>query len=124
MGGGISRPVAWLSLDQGDNDLTRFLSYVVAGLQTVKAGIGQALLGLEPGPQAAALEGPLTLPLNELRQTSPLVLVFDYHVINTDGIHRALTFMIEHLPAGPHLVIATRADPSLPLARLCAPMAS
>jgi LuxR family maltose regulon positive regulatory protein len=116
---GVSRPVAWLSLDGSDNDLARFVRYLVAALQTMDTSIGQEVQALSPPLQAAALEEPLTLLLNELGEAGPLLLVLDdYHFITAEAIHGILMFLIEHLPSGIHLAIATRADPPLPLARL------
>ncbi|MEO8395161.1 MAG: helix-turn-helix transcriptional regulator, partial [Chloroflexota bacterium] len=113
------RPVAWLSLDEGDNDVTRFLAYLVAALQRIEAKIGASALGLLQSPQPP-IEPILTALLNEIT-TLPdaFVLVLDdYHVIDATPVDEALTFLLEHLPAQMHLVITTREDPQLPLARL------
>ncbi|CAN7761775.1 LuxR C-terminal-related transcriptional regulator [Paenibacillus sp. LjRoot153] len=114
------RPAAWLSLDKGDNDSTRFLTYFVAALQTISANIGEGLLGVMQSPQPPSTESILTALLNEIT-TIPddFVLVLDdYHVIDTKLVDNALTFLIEYLPPNMHLVIATREDPHIPLARL------
>ena len=112
--------VAWLSLDEGDSDAARFLAYLVAALQTAVPGIGEgALRALEsPGPPAA--ESVLTTLLNELATVpGDVVLVLDdYHAVDAPPVDQALAFMLEHLPPRTHLVIATREDPDLPLARL------
>ncbi len=118
---------AWLSLDKGDNDPTRFLAYLVAALQTIAASIGEGVLGVLQSPQPPPTESILTALLNEIT-TIPdnFVLVLDdYHVIDAKPVdvstsrrRRALTFLLEHLPPQMHLVIATREDPNLPLARL------
>lgn len=115
-----ARPVAWLSLDAGDNDPMRFLNYLVAALQTVGTTIGAGLVGLLQAPQPPPLEALLTMLLNDLTTIStPLILVLDdYHVIDVPAIDQALTFLLEHLPPPIHLVIVTRDDPPLPLARL------
>ncbi len=116
--------VAWLTLDADDNDLARFLVYVVAALQTVKPGLGQDLLQHVQGRGQAspllATDRLLTDLLNDLAQVSaPLVLVLDdYHCINTPAIHDALAFLLAHTPPCLHVVIATRADPPLPIPRL------
>jgi LuxR family maltose regulon positive regulatory protein len=113
---------AWLSLDEDDNDLARFLTYLIAALQTVEASIGQGALGALQSPQPQ-IEAILTSLINEIA-TLPdrVVLIFDdYHLIEAQPIHDALTFLLGHLPspaAGLHLVLATREDPPLPLARL------
>lgn len=111
---------AWVSLDSGDDDPTRFWSYTLAALDAVRSGLGAIGLPLLQSPQPSPLEIILTAVINRLA-TLPgeLVLVFDdYHVITAHPIHASVTFLLEHLPAHLHLVIATRADPPLPLARL------
>ena len=117
---GCERPVAWLSLDEGDNDPTRFLTYLIAALQTIAANIGEGVLAVLQSPQPPSTESILTALLNEIT-TIPdnFVLVLDdYHVIDAKPVDNALTFLLEHLPPQMHLVIATREDPHLPLARL------
>lgn len=117
--------VAWLTLDEGDNDPVRFLLYLVAALRQVSADIG---------PEAAAqLQTPRPLPpaqvltslINDVLEVFPegearrLVLILDdYHLITLQRIHDALAFLIDHLPQQMHMILATRADPPLPLARL------
>ncbi len=115
----VNVPVAWLSLDEGDNDPTRFLLYLIAVLQTVAPQIGTGLVAALQSPQPPATEVILTALLNELTTLAgPFVLVLDdYHVIEAKAVDQALTFLLEHLPPQLHLVIATREDPSLPLAR-------
>src|SRR3989454_2652724 len=111
---------AWLSLDEGENDPARFLTYLVAALQTIAANIGEGVSGVLQSPQPPPPEAMLTTLLNDLA-TIPdhFVLVLDdYHVIEAKAVDQALTFLLEHLPPHMHLVIATREDPSLPLARL------
>jgi LuxR family maltose regulon positive regulatory protein len=117
---GCERPAAWLSLDEGDNDPTRFLSYLVAALQTIAPNIGEGVLGALRSPQPPPTESILTVLLNEVTTVEDeIVLVLDdYHVVDATLIDDALGFLIEHLPPRMHLVIATREDPSLPLARL------
>jgi len=117
---GCRRPAAWLSLDEGDNDLARFLSYLVASLRTVAPGIGQEVLDMLQFPQPPTTESMLTALLNEMT-TLPhdVVLVLDdYHVIDSEPVDETLAFLLEHLPPRIHVVIATREDPHLPLARL------
>jgi len=117
---GCGRPVAWLSLDEGDNDPTRFLMYLVAALRTIAPSIGAGLVGLLQSPQPPPIESILTALLNEIASVpDDFVLVLDdYHVIDSRPVDDALTFLLEHLPPRMHLVIATREDPHLPLARL------
>src|SRR5712692_5603105 len=116
----IERPTAWLSLDEGENDPTRFLTYLVAALQTIAATIGEGVLGVLQSPQPPPPEAILTALLNDITTISDqFVLVFDdYHVIDAKPVDHALTFLLDHLPPHMHMVIATREDPSLPLARL------
>ena len=112
--------VAWLSLDDGDNDPTRFLTYLIAALQTIAANIGAGVLSVLQSPQPPTTESILTALLNEIN-TLPdhFVLVLDdYHVIDSKLVDNVLTFLLEHLPPQMHLVITTREDPHLPLARL------
>ncbi len=117
---GLGRPVAWLSLDEGDNDSTRFLTYLVAALQTITPSIGEWALGALQSPQPPPTEVLLTALLNDLTTISdPFVLVLDdYHVLDATPVDQALAFLIDHLPPHIHLIIATREDPHLPLARL------
>ncbi|HMA37838.1 MAG TPA: AAA family ATPase, partial [Chloroflexia bacterium] len=117
---GCNRPVAWLSLDEGDSDPTRFLTYLVAALQSIAPAIGAGLLSVLQSPQPPPSETVLTALLNDISTTpQQFVLVLDdYHVIDDTAVDEALTFLLEHLPAQLHLVITTREDPQLPLARL------
>jgi LuxR family maltose regulon positive regulatory protein len=114
------RQVAWLSLDEGDSDPTRFLTYLVAALRTIAPTLGEGVLGALQSPQPPPPEAMLTALLNDLTTISDhLVLVLDdYHVLDAKAVDHALTFLLEHLPPQMHLVIATREDPQLPLARL------
>lgn len=113
------RPAAWLSLDEGENDLVDFLSYLVAALQTVEATFGQEILSALSSPQPPG-EMFLTVLLNKISTIKrPFVLVLDdYHIIEAEAVDQALAYLVEHLPRQVHLVIATREDPRLPLARL------
>jgi LuxR family transcriptional regulator, maltose regulon positive regulatory protein len=116
----LPRPAAWLSLDEGDNDPPRFLSYLVAALRTIAPNMGEGVLGALRSPQPPPTESILTALLNEmaaLPEDSVLVLD-DYHVVEAGAVDDALTFLLEHLPPRMHLVIATREDPPLPIARL------
>ncbi len=117
---GWDRPAAWLSLDGGDNDPTRFVAYLVAALQTVAPNIGEGVLGLLQSPQPPPTQSILTVLLNEISAIpNDFVLVLDdYHVIDARAVDDALAFLIEHLPPRMHLVVATREDPNLPLSRL------
>ena len=97
---GIERPTAWLSLDEGDNDPTRFLRYLVAALQTIAATIGEGVSGMLQSSQPPPTEAMLTALLNDLTTISDqFVLVFDdYHVLDAEAVDHALTYLVEHLP--------------------------
>ncbi len=114
------RPVAWLSLDAGDGDPARFLTYLVAALQTVAQDLGAGVLGSLQSPQPPQTEALLTALLNDISGLAdPIVLVLDdLHEIDSRLVDQALVFLVEHLPPQLHLVVATREDPPLPLARL------
>ena len=114
------RPVAWLSLDERDNDPARFLTYLVAAVQTTAPTLGKGVLRALHSPQPPSTEALLTVLLNEITTIdAPFVLVLDdFHVLEAQAVDQALSYLIEHLPPQIHLVIATREDPSLPLARL------
>ncbi len=116
---GCQQPAAWLSLDEGDNNPTRFLAYLVAALQTVAPTIGKGVLGALQSPQPPPTEPILTALLNDITTVpDPFILVLDdYHVIEAQPVGETLTFLLQHLPPQMHLVIATREDPPLPLAR-------
>src|SRR5919112_187393 len=116
----LPRPAAWLSLDEGDNDPARFLSYLVAALRTIAPSMGEGVLDALGSPQSPPTESILTALLNEmaaLAEDSVFVLD-DYHVIHATAVDDALTFLLEHLPPRVKLVIATREDPPLPIARM------
>ena len=114
------RQVAWLSLDDGDNDPVRFTTYLIAALQKIQAGIGgTVLMALQSHPPPSN-ETILTALLNEISAIPEkfLLILDDYHSIDSPLVDRSLDFIVEHQPPQMHLVIATREDPSLPLARL------
>ncbi|MCC7446993.1 MAG: AAA family ATPase [Anaerolineae bacterium] len=112
--------VCWYSLDEGDNDPARFLSYLIAAIQTRRPHIGQELLAALQSPQPPAVEHTLHSLINQLAASPQrLVIVLDdYHVIDHQAIHAALAFLFDHLPLHLTLVLMSRADPPLPLARL------
>jgi LuxR family transcriptional regulator, maltose regulon positive regulatory protein len=116
------RPVAWLSLDAGDNDPARFWRHVVAALDRVRPGIAGRTGPLLGPPAPPSFVGLVTALINELaaqRGGGEVLLVLDdYHLIDTRPVHESLMFLLEHLPPGLHLVLASRSDPPLPLARL------
>jgi LuxR family maltose regulon positive regulatory protein len=114
------RLAAWLSLDRADNDPASFWTYVIAALQTVAPGVGESALTLLRAPQPPPIETVLTVLLNDLGAiTGDIVLVLDdYHVIDARDVQDAMAFLLDHLPPRLHVVIASRTDPALPLARL------
>jgi LuxR family maltose regulon positive regulatory protein len=113
-------PLTWFSLDVGDNDPMRFLAHLLVALQRIDPNIGQAAQATVQGPEQPPLELLLTGLLNDIAATpKPFILVLDnYHVIESVPIHQSLSFLLTHLPQEMHLVLATRADPPLPIARL------
>jgi LuxR family maltose regulon positive regulatory protein len=116
-----SIPVAWVSLEPEDNDPTRFLCYLIAALQTLDAQIGTSALALLRTPQPPSPETVLAVLTNDLMSLGGgdfALVLDDYHVITADPVQRGMTFLLEHLPPQLHLILATRADPPLPLARL------
>ena len=129
------RRVAWLVLDADDNDPVRFWSYFIATLQQIGATIGSSSWALLQLPRETALESMLRALVNEIDSLPDdatefipseiggpradfLLVLDDYHVIETPAIHQQLSFLLDHLPPHMHLAISTRADPPLHLARL------
>ena len=113
------RSAAWLSLDRRDNDPALFWTYLVAALQAASPGVGAGALLLLQSSQTP-IEAVLATLLNDLSASSDdVVLVLDdYHVIDARDVQDGMAFLLEHLPPQMHLVIASRADPTLPLSRL------
>ena len=129
-------PVARLLLDADDNDPVRFWSYFIAALQQIDAAIGSSSLALLQLPKATVLESMLRVLVNEIDSLADdratefipseiaghgagfILVLDDYHIIETPAIHQQLSFLLDHLPPHMHLVISTRADPPLHLARL------
>ncbi|MCC6175686.1 MAG: AAA family ATPase [Chloroflexi bacterium] len=112
--------VAWLSLDPGDSRPASFWTYLIAALRTTVPGVGMGTLALLQSPQPPPMEAVLIALLNELAAIPDhIVLVLDdYHAIDARGVQDGMAFLLNHLPPQVHLVIASRADPALPLARL------
>ena len=117
---GCDRPTAWLALDEEDSDLARFLTYLITALQTVAAEIGAAVLPALDSSPLMPIESLLTTLINDIAatQASFILVLDDYHVVDSQAIDDAVTFLLEHLPPQMHLAITTREDPNLPLARL------
>ena len=117
-----SARVGWLSLDDGDNDLRRFLAHLVAALREAELDVDAAVLDSLP---TASATGALTSLINDFAhagQHQPgkqsVVVLDDYHAIEAPEVHEAVIFLLDHLPDHLHLVMATRSDPPLPLARM------
>ncbi|HSB67443.1 MAG TPA: hypothetical protein VLD65_12775, partial [Anaerolineales bacterium] len=113
-------PTAWLSLDKNDNDPSRFLIYLIAAVQRIDAEIGvdvQAVLEESPSPQFETLLTRLISEMERLPEKS-IVVLDDYHVIDSKPVHDVINFLIEYLPPTIHLVISGRTDPPLPISRL------
>jgi LuxR family transcriptional regulator, maltose regulon positive regulatory protein len=115
--------IAWLSLDEGDNDLVRFLTYLLTALNQIKGletTFGKGALRMLQSPQSPSIEAIITSIINEFVETIDkfIFVLDDYHTIDSKSVDKALTFLLEHLPSQMHLVITTREDPRLPLARL------
>ena len=113
-------PVAWLSLDEGDNDPTRLWRHVAAALDRVRPGVAERVGPLLGPPPPPTFEGVVTALINDLaaEPDQALLILDDYHVIEAPQVHAAFAFLLEHLPPGLRLVLASRTDPPLPLARL------
>ena len=114
------RALAWVSLDGGDNDPARFLSYLVGALRTVEAGVGEAALVALSSPQPRPIEAVVTALVNDLAAIPRdfALVLDDYHAVEAPPVHDVVGFLIEHMPPQMHLIISSRTDPPLPLARL------
>ena len=115
----VTYPVAWLSLDEQDNDPARFLAYLIAALRQIDTSVGANTEALLQSPQPPPPEMVLTSLINDLAAiSSPFILALDdYHVIHTAAIHQQHAFLLEHQPPQMHQVIVTREDPPLPISR-------
>jgi LuxR family transcriptional regulator, maltose regulon positive regulatory protein len=113
-------PAAWVSLDEGDSDPARFIAYLISALQKIKAGIGEGLLGALQSSQPLQTEALMTVLLNEITSIPDhfILILDDFHSIDSQSVVQTLTFLLDHLPPQMHVVISTREDPSLPLSRL------
>lgn len=113
----IGRPVAWLTVDEGDNDAGRFLSYVSAALSRVADRLAQRGSG---SASAISLQEQVVALVNDLGEAGADVLLVldDYHAIRTFAVHDLVAFLLANQPSTMHLVIGTREDPPLPVARM------
>src|SRR5207247_766051 len=117
--GKINRPVAWISLDSGDNDPIRLFKYFIAAIRTINPEMGdkaESVLESGKSPQLETSATILLTDIADLAQKSVLVLD-DYHAIKSDQIHSILSFILENLPSCLHIVITTRTNPPLPVSR-------
>src|SRR5215217_7818988 len=113
--------VVWLSLDEGDNDPTRFLSYLVAALRrSVDEEFGEGVLAALRSPETPRLEALTGALINEMADLSGEIAIIldDYNLVDSESVHGIVSFLLEHLPENAYLVIASRVDPPLPLSRL------
>ena len=115
-----TRPVAWVSLDPSDNDPAVFWAYLITALQNIHPGLGERSLPLLQSPQPPPIESVLMTLLNEMTavEADAALILDDYHAITAQAIHNGIGFLLSHLPPQAHLIIASRADPPLSLARL------
>ena len=116
------QPAAWLSLDVGDNDPARFWRHGVAALDQARPGLAERVGPLLGPPAPSSYEGLVTALINELAAgpdaDQVLLVLDDYHLIDSEAVHESLGFLLEHRPPGLRLVLASRSDPPLALARL------
>lgn len=111
---------AWLTLDEGDSDPVRFLNYLIQALRQIAPAIGQSVHAMLQSPQPPPPQALLTALINDIAALpDPFILVLDdYHLVTHLPVHQQMAFLLEHQPSTMHLVIVTRQDPLLPLARL------
>jgi LuxR family maltose regulon positive regulatory protein len=116
----LDRPVAWLTLDERDQEAGQVLRYLVVALQTIAPASGRGALAWLDAPRPPPPEVVVTALVNDLA-TLPapgLLVLDDYHLVRDPAVHAAVAFLVDHLPPALHLVIASREDPPLPLPRL------
>ena len=116
----VERPVAWLSLEEADNDPKRFFSYLISAVQQIDSSFGIQVLSALQASETPQLEKILTELLNEITKSdqSFLLILDDYHVIKNQAVHDGIGFIIDHLPTQMVLVLAGRVDPPITLTRL------
>jgi len=113
-------PAAWLSLDESDNDLSRFFIYLIAALQGINPDIGAEILPTLESGTDPPIENLLTTLVNDITASAPrfTLVLDDYHTIQEIKVHQALDFLFDHFPPGMHMVIVSRTIPPMPLGRL------
>jgi len=111
---------AWISLDKGDNDPVEFLNYMIAGIQGIEPGFGKAAAALMKSPDKPSSLSIAELLINEVLEINQnfLLVLDDFHLITSGEVKEIITFLLEHAPSQMHVVLSTRSDPALPLARL------
>jgi len=114
------RPVAWISLDQADNDVNRFISYIILALQGIRGDFGISTAEMLDASKQPPMETVLTTLVNEANELlEPFMLLLDdYHVITEKPVHDAIRYLLDHLPHEAQMILSTRADPPWPMARL------
>jgi LuxR family maltose regulon positive regulatory protein len=116
----VDRPAAWLSLDEDDNDIARFLDYLIAAFQTIMPEFGGTIPTLQSRSGPPPVNILLASLINEVSNIPKdiLLVLDDYHVIKTEGVHQVVIFMLDNLPPNLHIAVASRTDPPLRVARL------
>jgi LuxR family maltose regulon positive regulatory protein len=111
---------AWFSIDKADNDPVEFLSYIISGIQSIQKGFGESALKLLHSPNKQSGESIASLLINEVLDISLnfILVLDDFHLINSNEVLKLLTYFLEHIPGNIHIVILTRSDPALSLSRL------
>jgi len=117
---GNEMPAAWVSLDEGDNVLARFITYLITAIQQIESEFGADILAVVQATEHPPLESLLTMFVNQVAaiQNEFILVLDDYHLISNEAIHDALEFLLEHLPHNMHLVMIGRVDPPFSLSRL------
>ena len=113
-------PAAWFSLDDGDNDPADFLSYIISGIQNIHSTFGQSSLKLLNSPNKPSAESIASLLINEILKINQnfLLVLDDFHLINSNEVLKLVTYLLEHIPGNIHIVILTRYDPAISVSRL------
>ena len=113
-------PVAWVALDENDSDSPRFMLYLISALQSINPNIGQGILSTLTSPQSPSMDLILTQLVNDLAQIPDdfMLVLDDYHTIDSSEIDNAINFLLKNSSSQLHIIITTREDPNLPLARL------
>jgi LuxR family maltose regulon positive regulatory protein len=116
----VEKPVAWLSLDENDNNLKRFLTYLIAAFQVIDGSIGEGILPSLESSENMPMETLVSLLINEISVSDHdfYIVIDDYHLVTTESIYKAIDFLLDHLPPNTHLVMSGRVDPPISISRL------